>query len=195
MNEIKYYTGIGSRATPEPLRETMQALAGRLAGTYRLRSGGALGADTAFELGARKAEATLGVDVYRPRYDIHPICYEIAEFIHPHWKAMKPFTRQLFARNVEQILGSKVNHPSQFVVCWTPDACETMRDYRPKQTGGTGLAIALAQNLPVLAEKFELKHVDGSPITKAIPVFNLRKSHRLDQLCAWLGITGNLYDV
>ena len=46
-----------------------------------------------------------------------------------------------------------------------------------------------------IAEKFELKHVDGSPITKAIPVFNLRKSHRLDQLCAWLGIRGNLYDV
>lgn len=49
---MRYYTGIGSRGTPSEILEIMTDIARFLAETgYTLRSGGASGADTAFESG------------------------------------------------------------------------------------------------------------------------------------------------
>lgn len=53
----KYYTGIGSRNTPEPILELMRKIGYKMALMgYTLRSGGATGADTAFALGHDDAE-------------------------------------------------------------------------------------------------------------------------------------------
>lgn len=48
------------------------------------------------------------------------------------------------------------------VVCWTPDGCESQAT-RTKATGGTGLAIALADSM-------------------GIPVFNLRNAGALERV-------------
>lgn len=49
---MKYYTGIGSRETPEDIQSWMKAFAIRMQKHgYTLRSGGAGGADSAFEHG------------------------------------------------------------------------------------------------------------------------------------------------
>ena len=49
---MKYYTGIGSRTTPEHILKLMTKIGKYLAlNGYVLRSGGANGADTAFEIG------------------------------------------------------------------------------------------------------------------------------------------------
>ncbi len=49
---MKYYTGIGSRETPEDIQITMKGIAEKLYNLeYILRSGGADGADRAFEYG------------------------------------------------------------------------------------------------------------------------------------------------
>ena len=49
---MKWYTGVGSRETPVEMQEFIKALAAKLAGMeFTLRSGGAKGADQAFELG------------------------------------------------------------------------------------------------------------------------------------------------
>jgi predicted Rossmann fold nucleotide-binding protein DprA/Smf involved in DNA uptake len=49
---LLYYSGIGSRRTPENIQELMVKLGHYLAGRgWVLRSGGAEGADTAFEKG------------------------------------------------------------------------------------------------------------------------------------------------
>lgn len=51
--KMKIYTGIGSRNTPPDILDIMFRLAGKLASEgYVLRSGGAQGADDAFEQGA-----------------------------------------------------------------------------------------------------------------------------------------------
>lgn len=48
---MKYYTGVGSRETPEEILKVMEDLAFNLRETgWILRSGGAEGADTAFEV-------------------------------------------------------------------------------------------------------------------------------------------------
>jgi predicted Rossmann fold nucleotide-binding protein DprA/Smf involved in DNA uptake len=47
-----YYAGIGARSTPPQILSVMTRLASKLEGMgYTLRSGGAAGADTAFERG------------------------------------------------------------------------------------------------------------------------------------------------
>lgn len=160
----KYYTGIGSRDTPEEILSFMYELAQTLykAG-YTLRSGGAPGADQAFEFGvADLYDEDYGWkchEIYLPwanfetdrRSWLRPLrmkpqeeAYEIAAIYHPRWKFLTPGAMSLHARNVHQVLGYDVNEPelSEFIVCWTKDA---------KGGGGTGQAIRIAKayDLPV----------------------------------------------
>ena len=53
---MKYYTGVGSRNTPQEVLDIMILIGEYLAkGEYCLRSGGAAGADKAFETGCDNA--------------------------------------------------------------------------------------------------------------------------------------------
>lgn len=157
--EPNYYTGIGSRKTPPNVLKQMEALAVRLADDgYTLRSGAAPGADTAFEYGCDDANGRKEIylpwkmfcDNPSPLYIQHPDCFRIASEIHFAWPYLKPAVRNLMARNVHQVLGKDLNTPSDFVICWTPDGCNSFDGYTSK-TGGTGLAIALAsiKNIPI----------------------------------------------
>ena len=56
MTLPRHYTGIGSRSTPDEVLQQMRELGARLAHAgYTLRTGGARGADQAFEAGAESA--------------------------------------------------------------------------------------------------------------------------------------------
>lgn len=143
-----YYTGIGSRRTPERVGVFMTALASRFSELgYTLRSGAADGADTYFERGALRKE------IYLPwrGFNNHPggrteVCdaaMTVASYHHPAWERLSQPVRKLMARNVYQILGDTLDQPSEFVVCWTADGCESWNT-RTDKTGGTGLAISLA---------------------------------------------------
>jgi hypothetical protein len=59
--------------------------------------------------------------------------------------------KSLMARNSHQVLGADLRSPVDFVVCWTPDSCESETTRAPI-TGGTGQAIALADRwgIPVV---------------------------------------------
>ena len=58
MSQYKPYTGIGSRNTPADMMLTIAKVGFALGSLgYTLRSGGAQGADTAFEQGASTAQA------------------------------------------------------------------------------------------------------------------------------------------
>ena len=50
-----------------------------------------------------------------------------------------------------QILGITVDNPVDFMICWTPDGCDTEQTRRTN-TGGTGQAIALASKygIPII---------------------------------------------
>lgn len=157
-----YYTGIGSRQTPQDIGQFMKTLAGHLSELgYTLRSGGADGADSYFESGALRKEIYLPWSGFNGhRSCLYHVCSEamgIASHHHSAWPRLSQPVRKLMGRNVYQILGSNLIHPSEFVVCWTPDGCESWYT-RSAKTGGTGLVISIASSL-------------------GIPVFNLYNPH------------------
>lgn len=154
-----FYAGIGSRKTPENVHAYMERLAARLAARgFILRSGAAPGADTAFERGCiaagGEAEIWLPWKGFNQHADtgLYPsdFHFDQASRYHPQWSGLKHAIRCLHARNVGQVIGRDATDPSKFVVCWTPDGCESALE-RTKDTGGTGQAIALAcgYNVPV----------------------------------------------
>ena len=132
--ETKWYTGIGSRKTPEHVLEELEKIAATLASRgYSLRSGGAKGADSAFERGASNKR------VYRSCDLIPDWCFvEVKKHIPPNrppFENMKRSVQRLLARNMMQVLGSDGCTPSEFLVYWTPAGL---------QDGGTGYALRCA---------------------------------------------------
>lgn len=140
------YAGIGSRETPADVLQLMYELGAWLARQgYTLRSGGAEGADSAFEQGALSV-AGARAEIFTPM-DATPEALRLASEIHPNWNACTSYARKLHARNCFQVLGRTLDDPVTFVVCWT-------RGGQP--VGGTATAIRLAER-------------------NGIPIFNLAR--------------------
>lgn len=169
---MKFYTGIGSRETP---KEVMYSYSGfhetanqlYLFG-WTLRSGGADGADSAFELGAAdRKEIYLPWKGFNgnssPLYNISDEAYELAATIHPAWERLSGGAKNLHARNCYQILGLDLKTPSEFVICWTKDG---------KDIGGTRTAIVLARqnNIPV----YNLGSMDSQEVWNIIQQKHLK---------------------
>lgn len=147
------YTGIGSRSTPDPILRVMRRIARYLAERgYMLRSGGARGADRAFESGAGEKK-----EIYLPAFgefdqrrlsnsiDLRPKWDEaraIAQRIHPTWHRLDGYGRVLHTRNIFQVTGADLDSPSQFVVYWAPEA-------HGQVFGGTRTAVVYARELGI----------------------------------------------
>jgi len=155
---MKFYAGIGSRETPDAVLTMMFEIGVQLANEgWTLRSGGAEGADTAFEKGAETAGGEM--EIYLPwagfnkRESKHvvgdnPAMRKVAERFHPAWDRCSPGARALHSRNVAQVLGMPGEKKrSRMVICWTKDG---------GPTGGTGQAIRIAKGYEV--EVFNLFH-------------------------------------
>lgn len=154
------YAGIGSRNTPQDVQKIMTKLARRLDELgFVLRSGGADGADSAFEEGTKNKQVFLPWEGFNSRDSEFTSpsseAIRVAEIVHDGWQYLKPGAQKLMARNSHQILGMDMRSPADFVVCWTPDGAEKSGQ-RGRGTGGTGQAIDLADRF-------------------GIPVFNLAK--------------------
>lgn len=166
------YAGIGSRETPPSVLEYMTLFARDWAHDYEatLRSGGAIGADLAFEQGAIDGDGPLEIyymDRYRigysgdadedrfakpgqtnvSRYDpvIWNKAFQIAQEYHPNWGACSSLARKLHARNSFIILGERLNDPVELVVCWTKDA---------KLQGGTAQGLRIAKDHGIVVANF-----------------------------------------
>jgi hypothetical protein len=151
MNRTIFYTGVGSRKTPKSILDIMRALAARLESAgWTLRSGGADGADSAFESGTNKKT------IYYAN-QATPASMAIAAKFHPAWDRCSDFAKRLHGRNSFQVLGKTLDRPSKFLVCWTSDGC-TSHQTRTITTGGTGTAISIADNYGV--EIFNLANSD-----------------------------------
>jgi hypothetical protein len=147
-----YYAGVGSRSTPPDILQLMTRVARRLDTLgWTLRSGGARGADRAFELGATKKQIFYAEDCT-------PLAMSISKIYHPAWDCIPEWAKKLHGRNAMQILGPHLDIPSAFVVCWTPDGAQVTEE-TTRKSGGTGQAIRIADahNIPI----FNLKHKDA----------------------------------
>ncbi|WP_298846077.1 hypothetical protein [uncultured Salinicola sp.] len=164
-------TGIGSRETPQSEMDLLTRIASAAEKRgMRGRSGGAGGADLAFERGfidprnidvivpwkgflpkgmtQRDVDAFLG----RPRpmsgpgapvmlpWDKRQEAEEKASHYHPAWHKCSPGAKSLHTRNIPQVVGLELDRPADLVVAWTVDG---------KATGGTGQAIRMAQDIGV----------------------------------------------
>jgi hypothetical protein len=157
---VRAYTGIGSRRTPAPIRELMRAVAGRLAAAgWTLRSGGAPGADQAFQAGAADAGGAIELYLPWPTFEAAnldalgavtlrverpaPAAAVIAARWHPGWAQLSPAARSLHARNSHEVLSAHLDAAcaSCFVLCWTPDG---RLDGSGRSSGGTGQALRIA---------------------------------------------------
>jgi hypothetical protein len=150
------YAGIGSRRTPGDVCDDMTAIAQALETRgFTLRSGGASGADAAFEAGtARLKEIFLPEAGWRGSSSpLHPDSIgagiwrraeAIAAEFHPAWKRVRHApARARLTRDTFQVLGAALDSPSRFVIAWTEDG---------EASGGTGQAIRIAKanEIPVL---------------------------------------------
>lgn len=146
-----FYCGIGSRKTPKDILLKMtkySAILERLG--LVLRSGGAIGADKAFEKGIldpKNKQIFLAKDAQKWAYDYVRKCMPTDR---PDYEkgylTWNSYVQDLLARNMMQVLGFDGKLPSKFVLCWTPIA-----DYHTSLVGGTGYAVRCAQlnNIPV----------------------------------------------
>ena len=145
LQQLSSYAGVGSRKTPNDRLALMYNIAIKMSWLgFVLRSGGADGADTAFEKGASKKE------IFYAR-DCTPQAMDIASLYHPAWDKCSEFARKLHGRNAFQILGRNLNDPVKYCICWTPDGATTHME-RCYRTGGTGTAISIANayGIPVI---------------------------------------------
>jgi len=164
--KIKYYTGIGARETPKDILDIMFDLAKILGHRdgYVLRSGGAGGADSAFQEGCEKANGEMNI-YYAD--DCTSEAMAIAAKYHSNWETLSLFSKKLHGRNALQVLGLDLKTPSKAVVCWTPCGA-THHKQRTRATGGTGTAISIAS-------------------MNGIPIFNLKNERDLNRITSWIG--------
>ncbi|ACL69496.1 hypothetical protein [Halothermothrix orenii] len=178
---LRYYAGIGSRKTPQDIKDLMYQVSTQLAKKgYILRSGGSPGADDAFEYGVidvgGKMEVYLPWKGFRNKngegYIVTPELknYNTAIFVarkyHPAFDRLDDRSKKLFIRDTYQVLGKDLKTKSSFVLCWTEDGCLSDTQ-RTEKTGGTGQVISIASYY-------------------GIPVFNLKiKTHR-ERIEKWL---------
>lgn len=154
-----YYAGIGARDTPMPVMQQME-LIGSLLGArgHVLRSGGAKGADTAFQVGC---EAVKGRKIIRTATGSQAAMDHAARY-HPVWDTLNGSYQRLHARNSVVMLGDNLDHPVDYVVCWTNGG---------GAVGGTGQALRIAADI-------------------GVPVFNLWFSNAADRLWEWVATNG-----
>lgn len=170
-DSVKSYTGIGSRKTPLDILNLINKIAIKLDSKgYILNSGGADGADTAFEKGSKRKQIFLPCESFNGRthdgisyFNYQKLPYkDLAEetvgLYHPAAHKLSEFAFRLIARNTHQVLGKDLQSSVDFVICWTLNG---------EDVGGTSQAIRLATAVN-------------------IPVFNLGKQEHLERLTKFI---------
>jgi hypothetical protein len=153
---MKTYTGIRSRSTPSSILTLIHRVSEKLDKQgFLLRSGGADGADAAFEKFSTNKEIYLPWDGFNGRkhdgvsYFDYLQCpgWSMAkasvDSFHPAPDAISNAGRKLMARNAMQISGRDCKSRTDVVICWTKGG---------KVIGGTSQAIRMARSfeIPVL---------------------------------------------
>lgn len=157
-----YYAGIGSRQTPQNILDLMTTIAYSLAQyNYILRSGGAIGADTAFERGAGTQKSIFYAK------DATREAIELASKYHPAWHRCSDYAKQLHGRNMHILLGSDINNPKpvDFIVCWTPNG---------QITGGTGQALRYALDKQIKIYNL-FKATDQASVTRLLDALQAKE--------------------
>ena len=145
------YAGIGARITPVDVLDIMRLLADKLEDAgWLLRSGGAAGADSAFESGVKNRSNKC---IYLPgptfngrshgngyfdstRFPAWDLALKTVDEFHPNPSALSDYARRLMARNALQVFGPNLERPADMIIGWTLNG---------EVIGGTGQALRMAE--------------------------------------------------
>lgn len=133
-----------------------------------LRSGGAKGADSAFERGCDLVGGQKEIYLPWKGFNKHPSqlfnvtkdARMLAKKYHPAWENLGWRGRDFMGRNAYQLLGQSLLVPSQFIVCWTQGG---------RITGGTGQALRMAADFQIPV--FNLGSMTLDEIDDKLPAF------------------------
>lgn len=159
---MRRYAGIGSRETPQDVLDRMTEIAIFLRDKgFVLRSGGAAGADSAFEAGSgHSKEIFLPWEGYNHKTGTvppdTPEAKRLVTEFHPASERLSSGAMRLMMRNGNILLGADLDEPVDFVVCWTKDG---------RASGGTGQAMRIAKNVGIPI--FNLFHEDAERHVRA----------------------------
>lgn len=195
-------TGIGSRKIDAVAFNSIHAIAKKIASMgWTLRSGGAIGADTAWELGWQGLDSkeiflpNIGFNG-RPKddacyltpsdYDVWIDAEDIARQIHPVFDNLDDWQRAAHTRNVFQVLGKDLKSKSDVVAAFAPPKGKSV-------TGGTATAFNLARargiptyNLWVKEQRFEFYEFIYATLGGANEHFTSRMAHQQNDLTAFM---------
>lgn len=130
---LKTYAGFGARETPGDVLFRMRYIAAKLRSyDFWLRSGGAPGADRAFQ----EEAGTKSFIYHEDAAAGHIAAFQMAARFHPAWDSLAVGSRRKHARNCYIMLSPTLSEPVDFGVCWSLDA---------KELGGTGMGIRIAK--------------------------------------------------
>ena len=119
---------------------------------WLLRSGAAVGADSAFEKGCDMVGGAKEIFLPKkghngnqsPFYHAPELAFQILDDLFPSARGRAPYIRDLLARNMQQVFGPELDDPVDLVICWMPTVV-------PK--GGTRYAV-------IAAEKFDIPTIN-----------------------------------
>ena len=151
MDAVKLlsYAGIGSRKIPKNVLIAFGALGKSLAELgFTLNSGGADGADLAFEKGCDAANGSKNIFIPWPGFNgskskltsIPAGAYEEAAAFRRNFDSFSSPVKKLLARDSIQVLGQDLITPVSFVACYAE------KNKNGAAKGGTSMAISIAQS-------------------------------------------------
>lgn len=159
---MQYYTGVGSRDTPDYILQVMYRIAKHLANSdtgWVLRSGGADGADDAFFGGCGIGEKEIYLpwdgfngfrtdnkEIFLPEhFKNYDTAKRICSTVHGYYGNLKRGALALHHRNIYQVLGLNLHTDSKAVFCWAPPT----KNGRVKGGTATAVELALRKKIPV----------------------------------------------
>lgn len=170
----KPYAIVGNREAPTHVLGSMTRLAKELdSHGFTCRIDGGEGPSAAVEPLECRKELTIpwkGFNEKESNFSYNqPESFEIAKLFHPTYDNMKPAAQAFLARNARVIMGRDLKSPIMFLICWTEDGVESMKD-KTSRTGFAGHLIAMASAL-------------------GVPVYNMQRPDAETRLRNHLGIS------
>lgn len=150
----KPYAVTGNPDAPPEIQAKVEETVKRLDNLgYTTRTGGLEGLETVAEKAAsQKLELQLPFRGFNNKESKHTWSDErvmaVAKQFHPAFDGLSKGAQSFLGKNVRLILGSKAESPALFLIVWTEDGCESIKD-RTAKTGFAGHPIAIASHLGI----------------------------------------------
>lgn len=171
MSFYKPYAVAGNQNFPPEVKEQLERIARYLekAG-YTMRCGGMEGFEEIAEKATTKNEIHLPWREFANKQSKFTYTTDramaVAKKFFPAFDGLKPAAQKFLAKNVRVMMGNDVKSPALFLLCWTEDGVESVKD-KTARTGFTGHPIAIASAL-------------------GIPIFNLGKQDAEQRLTFYI---------